>query len=214
MRSFFWHILVTLGAIAVIIILFFIFSVDVQDKITYTDEETITAPEITIADPTRGEKDADITVVAYGDYECPACANVDAVLNTLGEEGTYSLRLVWKDMPNASAHPEAVNAAIAARCAGEQKKFWEYHDALMENRATLGNDLYLSLADDFGLKSGAFERCLSNQETLPLVERGYEEGLALRITATPTLYINGERYSGGLTLSELTRAFDALKTGM
>jgi len=211
---YFWTTLAILCAITAIIFLFFVFSVQVKNSITFTDDTAITTPLITIADPSVGPADAPVTIVDYGDYACPACSRVDSALQDLSATYKDKLRIVWKDMPNSSAHPEAINAAVAARCAGKQNKFWEYHNMLMGNQTALGADLYTQIATSLGLKESAFSRCATNQETLALVERGFEEGAALGITATPTLFINGERYSGNMTTADLGKRIEAIIAGL
>lgn len=208
--KYFWPILISIVVLTGIVFLFFVFSVRVKDKVKYTDAMEITEPEVTIADPSRGPVDAPVTIINYGDYECAACARLETTLSELEAEYGDSLRIVWKDMPNTSQHRNALSAAVAARCAGEQKKFWEYHEILMTNQNMLGTELYLSAAQETGLRERAFVRCVDNESTLPLVQRTYDEGVALDITATPTLFINGERYTGGVTTSELRRLIDSL----
>ncbi|MFZ2681550.1 MAG: thioredoxin domain-containing protein [Patescibacteria group bacterium] len=207
---YFWHFLFSATLIVAFVVLFFVFSLGAKDKISFTDDATLDAPTVTIVDPSLGPKDAPITVVNFGDYQCQNCADLEQSLVALRSQYPEALKIVWKDMPNTSQHSEALNAAVAAQCAGEQKQFWEYHTLLMANQASLGAELYTQIAAELDLKSGPFTRCLENQATLPLVQRGFEEGLALGITATPTLFINRERYTGAMTTSELKRLLDDL----
>lgn len=207
---YFWHFLVGASVIVVFIILFFSFSLGVKDKISFTDNVTLTEPTITIADPSLGSATAPVTIVNFGDYQCESCAQLEMSLVALRAEYTDSLRIVWKDMPNTSQHEEALNAAVAAHCAGEQKSFWEYHTLLMANQASLGPELYSEIATELGLNSRAFARCSEDQNTLPLVQRGFDEGLALGIAATPTLFVNDERYTGAMSTTEIRRLIDKI----
>lgn len=201
--KYFWHFVVAIGVIGFIVLVFFAFSLRVENNITFTDEDSVVEPSVTFVDPTRGSEDAKVTIVNYGDYECGTCATLESTLDALVQDFPDDIRIVWKDMPKKSLGSESLNAAIAARCAGEQDKFWEYHDLLFANQASLGSDLYSAIANDLGLRERAFTKCLENASTSPLVQRTYEEGLALRLAVTPTLFINGERYSGGLDLVTL-----------
>lgn len=207
---YFWHFLIAATVIVVFIVLFFVFSLSVKDDITFTDDATVTEPSITIADPALGSDTAPVTLVNFGDYQCESCADLEMSLVALRAEYTDALRIVWKDMPNTTQHDQALDAAVAAHCAGEQDKFWEYHNLLMANQANLGPQLYTEIATELGLKDRPFTRCLEDQSTLPLVQRGFDEGLALGVTATPTLYINGERYTGAMTTSEIRRIIDSI----
>ncbi len=200
--------MITLGVLAVVIFLFFANSLRVKNHITFTDRADLTEPLVTIADPALGPKNAPITLVNFGDYECRSCADLETSLKAIHAEYPQEVRIVWKDMPNPTVHQEALNAALAARCSGEQKKFWEYHEMLMANQSNLGPELYTEIATTLDLRSGAFNRCLEQQDTLPLVQRTFEEGSALGLTATPTLYVNGERYTGAMTTSDLRRLID------
>lgn len=211
---YFWHFLVIITLIATVTIAFFAFSLSTKDHITFNDQETLTAPTVTIVDPSTGPDNAKVTIVNFGDYQCALCADLDTSLVNLKAEYGNAVRIIWKDMPNTSQHPQALDAAIAAQCAGEQDKFWEYHNLLMANHEILNAELYTQLATELGLKDRAFSRCLEEQTTWPLVQRGFDEGLALGITATPTLYINGERYTGAMTTTEIRRIIDRLISDM
>lgn len=207
---YFWHFVAVMLFIAFITFLFFAFSLNTRHNITFTDDlPELTEPTITIADPILGENDAAVTIVNFGDYECDSCQTVEGTLTELREEYGDDLRIVWKDMPNTTSHDEALNAAIAARCAGEQKKFFDYHALLFANQHALGEELYLSIATELGLKERAFTSCYENQTTLPLIQKSFNEGIALEVTATPTLFVNGERYTGATSKLELRGAIEA-----
>lgn len=209
MRDFFWHIIITLGVFALIVFIFLIASLRFSNNITFTDDDAATGPSVTIVDPQIGGENAKVTIVNFGDYSCPSCATLDGDLASLLKKYPDDLKVVWKDMPNEQRHPEAIPAAIAARCAGEQDKFWEFHTVLMNNQTELSESLYVQTAGSFGLNVNTFMRCFEDEETKPLVERGFNEGLELAITTTPTIWINNERYTGILTASELEKVVKA-----
>lgn len=199
---YFWHFFTAIATLGGIVLLFFVFSLDVSDNITFTDEEA-TTPTVTIADPSVGSENAPVTIVNFGDYQCEGCRDLEQTLAGLLVDFPGKIRIVWKDMPNESKHPEAVNAAIAARCAGEQDKFWEFHDLLFANQNLISSDLYTTIATELELKERSFTKCIENKETAPLVQRSYEEGIALQLAATPTIFINGERYTGATDIATL-----------
>ncbi len=197
--KYFWHFAISIGVLALILFAFFGASLSFGNHITYTDQNTITEPTVTFIDPILGNSPAKATIVVYGDYGCDTCATLDAALvGLLAEDYPNDLRIVWKDMPNTSQHPEALNAAIAARCAGTQGKFWEYNALLMKNQATLGAELYSTIATQLELKSSSFASCVSQQTPSAIVQQTYEEGLTLGVSATPTIFINGTRYTGAI----------------
>ena len=211
---YYWHFLIMAGVITGLIIAFFTLSLSTKNKITFTDDTGLTEPIITVVDPSLGPATAPVTIVNFGDYECQGCADLEVTLIALKAEYGDTIRTVWKDMPNSSQHDQAVPAAVAAQCAGEQDKFWEYHVFLMDNQDNLGPELYTQIATELGLKDRAFARCLESQSTLPLVQRGFDEGTALGVTATPTLYINGKRYTGAMTTTEIRRIIESVTAGL
>ena len=111
--------------------------------------------------------------------------------------------MVWKDAPNESLHPLSTPAAIAAHCAGEQGKFWEYHDQLFGQQVLLNETLFPQIAKDIGLDSSRFQSCYDNRDTLPLVKKDFEEAKALSLSATPTIFLKEERLVGFITVEEL-----------
>ena len=214
--KYFWHFVITIGVLALIMFAFFGASLRFGNHITYTDKPIVTEPSITFIDPVLGNATAKATVVIYGDYGCDTCATLDATLvDILADDYPNDLRIVWKDMPNTSQHPEALNAAIAARCAGDQGKFWEYNALLLANQAALGAELYSTIAIQLGLKASSFASCNSQQTPAPIIQQTYEEGLALGVSATPTIFINGMRYTGAIdkgTLKTIIRQIVVAKT--
>jgi protein-disulfide isomerase len=196
---YFWHFVIAISVIGFIFFVFFASSLRFGNSITYTDQKTITTPTVTFIDPILGKNDAAVTMVVFGDYECTACQDLDrTTLDLIADDFPNDLRIVWKDMPNTSQHPESLNAAIAARCAHDQGKFWEYHTALMETTAPFAADLYTTLAANLNLKERSFSSCIAEQTPAPIIQGTYEEGLALGVASTPTVFINGERYTGAL----------------
>ena len=175
-------------------------STEIQNQPVASAPVTVSA-----ADPVRGAAGAASTLVVFSDFECPYCAEVAPVLKQLVEQSQGKVRLVWKDFPLPS-HPNASGAAVAARCAANQGKFWEYHDALFQNQAELGSALYTKLAKDLQIDESRFSQCLTSGQTNSLVQRGVQEGTGAKIDGTPYLFINGRTYTGGLSYAELSQA--------
>lgn len=165
----------------------------------------LTEPTVTYIDPVRGSDDAPITIVEFSDFHCEACRDMSDNIYALQQELPGQIKHVYKAMPNKGASTTAVPAAIAAFCAGEQGRFWEYHDYLFLNQGLLGEDLFITVAERLDLNLDKFEACYTDQETLPLIERTYQEGLALGITATPTVFIGSDRFVGAVSLDELEK---------
>jgi protein-disulfide isomerase len=170
-------------------------------------------PTLTFGNPTLGPKDAPVTIFSFGDYQCPPCATMDATLAQIWQDYQTKVRVVWKDMPDEAAHSEALNAAVAARCADEQGAFWPYHSLLMKSQDSLSSANYPIFASELGLDATAFQNCLDNQTTKPLVDRDLTEGIRLNITATPYLFINGRRVSGAIDPDQLRQFIDSAIAG-
>lgn len=160
-------------------------------------------PTVVFGNPYKGLQSAKVTVVEFGDYLCAPCADLDETLNKLLADFPAHMRVVWKDFPNTASHPEALNAAMASRCAGVQGKFWEYHDLILADQLSINAASYVVFAQQLGLDTAAFSQCMDRSETQPVVERDFEEGQRLRIDGTPYLFINDRRISGALDYDSL-----------
>jgi len=147
--------------------------------------------------PGRGPEDAPVTIVVFGDYQCPYCQQWQAeVLPLLLEQYPTQVRWVYVDYPLPELHPEAFLAAEAAHCAGEQSQFWPFHEALFAPQARLGNDLYLELAAELKLDRATFEACLTEGQFAGFVRASRQAAQALGLTGTPAFLINGRPLMG------------------
>ncbi len=156
---------------------------------------------------TKGNPDAPVTIVEFSDFECPACAEAFRDLKDL-LRSRNDVRLVFRYFPldascnpalqGRSPHPDACRAAFAAECAGEQHRFWEYHDALFENQRALDRDSLFRYARDLALDIPAFRTCLDAPETRARVARDITAGIGVGVASTPTLFINGRTVDGAL----------------
>ncbi|WKZ28965.1 MAG: thioredoxin domain-containing protein [Patescibacteria group bacterium] len=166
---------------------------------------TLEEPSITFVDQILGPKDAEVTIVEFGDYLCPYCRTSEDQVRRLLAEQPGRVRFVWKDMPSP-LHPDADTAAEAGMCAGKQGAFWEFHTALFAHTGSYNETALTFLAGQSGLDAQAFAECLQSHDMRPFVERTIDEGLALGIDALPTFFINGKRHTGNLTYEELLEA--------
>ncbi len=156
----------------------------------------------------RGPEDAPITLVEFSDFQCPFCKRVQPTLEELFEEYDGKLRWVFKDLPLTRLHPGAVRAAEAARCAGEQDKFWEYRDGLFAlGRVT--DDVYPGVAKSLELDYEAWETCLDSGKHVAAVEADGDEAAGLGISGTPAFLINGILLSGAQPKESFTRIIEA-----
>jgi len=144
-------------------------------------------------DPAWGPEDAPITIIEFSDFQCPFCARFrQQVYDRLKETYGDKIRFVYRDFPLVQLHPNAVPAAIAANCAAEQGKYWEYHDLLFLGGRELNRDTFVTYADELGLDVDEFSRCLDDQERhLDEIQKDFDDGVAAGVRGTPTFFING-----------------------
>ena len=145
-------------------------------------------------DQVRGDRNATKTLIEFGDLECPVCGELDPQISALIKQQP-DIRLVWKDCPS-SLHPNAETAAEAALCAGDQGKYWEYHDLLIQNQDRLGPALYPQLAAVLKLNAALFAACLGNGDKAAQVQAGLNECAAGGVTDLPGFFINGKAMTG------------------
>jgi protein-disulfide isomerase len=157
-------------------------------------------------EPSKGSEKAPVTIVKFEDFHCPFCKQVQPTFNELLSRYNGKVRLVHKDLPLESIHPQARQAAEAARCAYEQGKFWEYHDKLYANSPKASADDLKSYAKDLGLNVDSFDRCFASGKYKAVVQHDLNEGAKLGLTGTPTIFINGREISGNQPLE----AFEAI----
>lgn len=165
-------------------------------------------PAILSTDPVRGEEKASVTVIEYGDFQCPFCRSEQADLKTFLAKYRKRVRLVWKDYPLEELHPEAVNAAEAARCAQEQNAFWQMHDALFANQERLGPTTYIELAQSLQLNIERFQDCLSSDRTIPLITAATTDARQLGIDGTPYYFFGETAVTSLPSAEELDRFLD------
>ena len=166
------------------------------------------APVDPSRDHIRGPADALVTLVEYGDYECPFCRRAAPAVNELLARSEGTVRFVTRHLPLTDVHPNAALAAEAAEAAGAQGKFWEMHDRLFDPRSPLQAADLVEHADAIGLDTDAFERDLRRGRFGARVARDVASAEAAGVAGTPTFFINERRYRGAYDLASLEAAVD------
>jgi Na+/H+ antiporter NhaA len=162
-------------------------------------------------DHIRGAEDAPVTLIEYGDYECPYCGQAEVVIRELLQSFGDDLRYVWRHLPLNDVHPNAQTAAEAAEAAGAQGGFWEMHDRMLaEQNALRPHDLRRH-AEDLGLDVDRFLEELYGREYLGRVTEDVESADASGVAGTPTFFINGARHQGAYDVPTLTREVRAAR---
>lgn len=158
-------------------------------------EGTLTPP-VSEVDHSAGADDAPVTLVEYGDYECPYCGMAHPIVKRAQEELGNQLRFVFRNFPLAEAHPHARVAAQAAEAAGAQGQFWEMHDMIFEHQDTLEVEDLVGYAEALGLDTQKFARDLEDAAYAKRVRDDFRSGVKSGVNGTPTFFMNGARYDG------------------
>jgi protein-disulfide isomerase len=153
-------------------------------------------PPVGAADHVAGPADAPITLVEYGDYECPHCGRAYLAVKAIQQELGSQLRFVFRNFPLAEAHPHAVLAAQTAEAAAAQGKFWEMHDMIFENQDALEVENLLGFAKSLGLDVDKLARDLEAGTYAKRVRDDFRSGVRSGVNGTPTFFVNGIRYDG------------------
>jgi protein-disulfide isomerase len=155
-------------------------------------------------DRQTGSPDFKITLVEYGDYQCPYCGMAHPLVKRLLEEKGDIIRFVFRNFPLQTIHEYAMSAAFAAEAAAQQSRFWEMHDLLFENQERFVMDLFPELARELRIALHRFQRDFSSESTLSKVKADFKSGLHSGVNGTPSFFINNNK----IELSELR--YDAL----
>ncbi|MGD9890420.1 MAG: DsbA family protein [Dehalococcoidia bacterium] len=153
-------------------------------------------PPVTDHDHTQGPATAPITLVEYGDYECPHCGQAFPIVKELQRQLGERLRFVFRNFPLTQGHPHAQHAAEATEAAATQGRFWEMHDHLFEHQRALDDDHLLRYADALGLDIATFRREMTEHRHAERVREDLLSGVRSSVNGTPTFFINGVRHDG------------------
>lgn len=163
-----------------------------QEAASATPQQVVRYNVPTDDDPVLGPADAAITIIEFSDYECPYCQRWHAeVFERLMDTYADQVRLVYRDFPLTSIHPNAFAAAEAANCANEQGGFWDFHDRLFSMEQGLSSQAYQLYARQLGLDEEAFKECLDSGRYKEEVQSDFDYAAELGVRSTPTFFING-----------------------
>jgi protein-disulfide isomerase len=158
--------------------------------------------------PSKGSEKAEVTIVKFEDFQCPYCKAFQPNFQEVLKRYDGKVRLVHKDLPLDQIHPQARQAAEAARCADDEGKFWEYHDKLYASSPNAAPEDLRLYAKDLGLKQDLFDQCLSSGKYKAAIQKDVNEGASLGLTGTPTFFINGRELSGAQSVQVISQIID------
>lgn len=156
-----------------------------------------------------GRRDAKVTIVEFSDYQCPACGAAHPIIKEVIKEYGDKILFVYRHFPIVTAHPRAIDAAQTAEAAGEQGKYWEYHDLLFANQEKLEDEDLLGYAKKLNLDLSKFKDSWKSGKFKDKVTTDMNEGGKFGVTATPTFFINGQKHQGVLQLNQFKSLIDS-----
>jgi predicted DsbA family dithiol-disulfide isomerase len=151
--------------------------------------------QIAESEQARGPVDAPITIVEYGDFECPFCRQAHATLERLLTDYRGQIRYIFRDFP-LSSHARAIPASEASYCAAEQDKYWDYFEHLMVMAGDLNDNDLRRRAEEVGLDVGTFMSCFTSGRHTAAIQANFNSGVKVGVASTPTFYINGRVLTG------------------
>lgn len=166
-------------------------------------------PPVGPGDHVQGPPDAPVTLVEYGDYECPYCGMAHPIVKAVQRHMGDSMRFVFRHFPLATMHPHAENAAETAEAAADQGKFWQMHDLLYENQDALEDEDLVGYAASLGIDPHWAASALRSHAYAERVREHFLGGVRSGVNGTPTFFINGLRHTGSwdeLSLLEAVRS--------
>ena len=161
-------------------------------------------------DHTQGLADAPVTLVEYGDYQCPHCRRAYPIVKALQKKFGRQLRFVFRNFPLREIHPNAEAAAESAEFAANYGKFWDMHDLIFENQNSLSEQILEELADRLTLDRQALRNALRSGTFAERVQRDFSSGVRSGVNGTPTFFINGKRHDGDFELETLLEAIEKM----
>jgi len=174
------------------------------------DTRASLTPPVGPRDHVAGPNDAPLTLVEYGDYQCPHCGKAYPIVKDVQRALGPRLRFVFRNFPLTKVHPEAEHAAEAAEAAGAQGAFWQMHDRLFERQFALDDDHLVEYAAELGLNADRIRGELDAATYAPRVRDDFMSGVKSGVNGTPTFFINGIRYEGSWDRESLLAALQTL----
>ena len=158
---------------------------------------------------TEGNPGAPVTIVEFGDFQCPFCGRVEPTLNNLLKKYEGKVKLAFRDFPLSSIHPHAEPAAEASRCAEEQGKFWPMHDAMYADQSKLTEADLIETATRLGMNQRSFASCLKSGKYKAEIQQDVAAGASAGVTGTPAFFINGRYLEGSVPQAQFEKIIES-----
>lgn len=161
-------------------------------------------------DHIQGDNNAFITLVEYGDYECPFCGEAYPIVKMIQNYFGEQLRFVFRNFPLNEVHPHAEMAAETAEFANDYQLFWEMHDLIYENQAQLSRSMLLEIGESLKLPTNKLELAIDRKQYAPKIRRDFMGGVRSGVNGTPTFFINEIRYNGPMDFESMVSAIESV----
>jgi protein-disulfide isomerase len=194
------------GLIIIVLFGYYIYAMPASS----TDESPVDIA-ITAADHVRGAKDGKLTLVEFGDFQCPACGAYEPIVRQVLADNPDTLKISFKHFPLTQLHRNALLAAKASEAASVQGKFWEMHDIIYDKQeewseSLTARDYFLAYATTLGLDTKKFLTDIDSQAIEDKILAEYKEGIALKVQGTPTFFLNGKKLENVGSLEAFNKA--------
>ncbi len=189
------HIVFISTFVAIGIFTFMISSLFDRGEIVFTDIQQYSGPIITKYNPYIGGDAPEVRLVLYSNFTCPNCAEFSkTVREAIADKNVV---LIWKDLPNDSLNPYSSQAALAAHCAADYGRFWQFHDLLMDKEGQFTQTTFTELATQIGLSENRMTKCMEKKTFQPVIDQAVNEATQLKVTTAPTLFVGNDRFATG-----------------
>lgn len=155
-----------------------------------------------------GGERSSVTLIGYGDFECPYCRDAYSVVKQVQRREREKIKFVFRNFPLSEIHPHSLRASCSAEAAGKQGKFWQMHDLLFENQEGLEDGDLIVYAKGLGLNISQFKKDMLSKEIMKKVKEDFAGGVRSGVNGTPTFFINGQRFDGPCEADLLVRAIE------
>ena len=182
-----------------------------QGSASVIESQRQAAQDLADDDPFIGNPDAPVTIVEFGDFQCPFCARFfqeteQQIIEKYVKTG--KVKFVYRDFPLTNIHEHAQKSAEAAECADEQGKFWPYHDILFERQESLGSENYKVWAAELGLNVQQFNSCLDSGKYADEVQKDLNDGQLAGVNGTPATFVNGRLIQGAVPYAQFAAVIE------
>jgi protein-disulfide isomerase len=165
-------------------------------------------PPVSEKDHIKGSLKYPVTLVEYGDFQCPHCGAAYPIINEIEKKYKDVLAFIFRHFPLSDAHPYAQAAAVAAEAAANQGSFWQMHDLIYENQERLSPRTLLLLAENLKLDMKTFQKDIQDPKLFEKVEADFESGIISGVNGTPSFYVNGVKFNGSYDFDSLSHAVE------